>query len=439
MMKRFRTLSVLMALVAIVAVTIAPAAAQDDETTITFWHAMSGSRADVVQEIVDTFNEANPDVNVVPEFTGSYAETLTKALAAYQAGEPPNIVQVYEVGTRTMLDSEAIVPIMEVSGGTLEQSQFVEPILNYYAIDGELRCMPFNSSTAMIYYNKDIFEAAGLDPEQPPQTFEEVYEMGKQIVDSGAAPYAISFGWPAWILEQMYGKHNIQLANEGNGRQGLATETYWNNEFGVAVLTEWQRWADEGLLYYGGREYSANDPFIAGEFAMLAQSTSSLGGIERAVEFNLGTAFLPRLAGYEEVGNNVVGGGCLWTMAGASDEQLDATWRFYQHLSTPEMSILWHKGTGYFPATNEAVQALEDEGWFEENPNFRTAFDQILAGENTLESAGVLLGDFVLIRDIVGAAIEDVVVNGVDPQEALDFATEETNQVLTDYASLFAE
>ena len=126
-------------------------------------------------------------------------------------------------------------------------------------------------------------------------------------------------------------------------------------------------------------------------------------------------------------------------MAGASDEQLDATWRFYQHLSTPEMSILWHKGTGYFPATNEAVQALEDEGWFEENPNFRTAFDQILAGENTLESAGVLLGDFVLIRDIVGAAIEDVVVNGVDPQEALDFATEETNQVLTDYASLFAE
>ncbi|MEL7675518.1 MAG: extracellular solute-binding protein, partial [Chloroflexota bacterium] len=162
-------------------------------------------------------------------------------------------------------------------------------------------------------------------------------------------------------------------------------------------------------------------------------------GIERAVEFELGTAFLPRLEGYDEVGNNVVGGGCLWTMAGASEEELDAIWRFYQHLSSTEMDTIWHKGTGYFPASNATVEALEAEGWFEQNPNFRTAFDQILAGNNTLESAGVLLGDFVLIRDIVGAAIEDVVVNGVDPQEALDFATEESNQVLADYASLFAE
>jgi sn-glycerol 3-phosphate transport system substrate-binding protein len=440
MRKGFRTLSALVVFVAILALAIAPAAAQDgDQVVITFWHAMSGSRADVVQQIVDAFNEANPDVNVVAEFTGSYAETLTKALAAYQAGEPPNIVQVYEVGTRTMLDSGAIIPILEVSGGQLDQSKFVEPIVNYYAIDGELRCMPFNSSTAMIYYNKDMFEAAGLDPEQPPTTFQEVYEMGKQIVDSGVAPYAISFGWPAWILEQMYAKHNILLANEGNGREGLATETYWNNEFGVAVLTEWKRWAEEGLLYYGGREYSANDPFIAGEFAMLAQSTSSLGGIQNAVDFELGTAFLPRLEGYDEIGNNVVGGGCLWTMAGASEEELDAIWRFYQHLSSVEMDMMWHKGTGYFPASNATVEALEAEGWFEENPNFRTAFDQILAGNNTIESAGVLLGDFVLIRDIVGAAIEDVVVNGVDPQEALDFATEESNQVLADYASLFAE
>lgn len=439
MMKCFRTLSAFVVFVAVLAAAVAPVTAQDDQITITFWHAMSGSRADVVQEIVDAFNAANPDVNVVPEFTGSYAETLTKALAAYQAGEPPHIVQVYEVGTRTMLDSGAIVPIMEVSGGELDQSRFIEPILNYYAIDGELRCMPFNSSTAMIYYNKDMFEAAGLDPEKAPQTFQEVYDMGKQIVDSGVAPYAISFGWPAWILEQMYAKHNIFLANESNGREGLATEIYLNNDFGVDVLTEWKKWADDGLLFYGGREYSANDPFIAGEFAMLAQSTSSLGGIQSAVEFDLGTAFLPRLEGYDEIGNNVVGGGCLWTMAGASEGELDAVWRFYQHLATPEMSILWHKGTGYFPATNEAVQALEEEGWFEENPNFRTAFDQILAGNNTPASAGVLLGDFVLIRDIVGAAIEDVVVNGVDPQEAADFATQEANQVLADYASLFAE
>lgn len=435
--KSYRSMIALLCTVLVVAIALPnlPAGAQD-QTEITFWHAMSGSRAEVVQGLVDGFNAANPDVNLVAEFTGSYAETLTKALTAYSAGEAPDIVQVYEVGTRTMLDSGAIVPIMEVSGGELDQSQFVEPILNYYAIDGELRCMPFNSSTAMLYYNKDMFEAAGLDPENPPTTFSELYEAGKQIVDSGVADYAISFGWPAWIMEQMFAMHDQMLANENNGRDGLATEVYFNSEFGVQVLTEWQKWANDNVLFYGGREYSANDPFIAGEFAMLVQSTSSLGGIEGKVEFDLGTAFLPTLDGYERAGNNVVGGGCLWTMAGQSEAEYDAVWRFYQYLSEPEQSITWHKGTGYFPSTNEAVDALEAEGWFEDHPNFRTAFDQILAGNNTLASSGVLLGDFVIIRDVVGAAIEEAVVNGVDPQEALNNAVEESNQILEDYASL---
>jgi len=267
--------------IAMLAVMVLPgfSVAAQEPTTVTFWHAMSGSRADVVQQLVDGFNAANPDVQVVAEYTGSYAETLTKALTAYSAGEGPHIVQVYEVGTRTMLDSGAIVPIMEVSGGTLDQSKFVQPILNYYAIDGELRCMPFNSSTAMLYYNKDMFEAAGLDPDKPPTTFSEVYDAGKAIIDAGVAQHAISFGWPAWIMEQMFAMHDQFLADQNNGRDGLATEVYFNSEFGVKVLTEWQKWAQDGILFYGGREYSANDPFIAGEFAMLAQSTSSLGGI----------------------------------------------------------------------------------------------------------------------------------------------------------------
>ncbi|MBN1566052.1 MAG: extracellular solute-binding protein, partial [Anaerolineae bacterium] len=230
--------------------------------------------------------------------------------------------------------------------------------------------------------------------------------------------------------------HDQFLADQNNGRDGLATEVYFNSEFGVQVLAEWQKWANDGVLFYGGREYSANDPFIAGEFAMLAQSTSSLGGIQGKVEFDLGTAFLPTLDGYERAGNNVVGGGCLWTMAGKSAEEYDAVWRFYQYLSQTEQSITWHKGTGYFPSTHAAVEALEAEGWFDENPNFRTAFDQILAGNNTPAASGVLLGDFVIIRDVIGAAIEDAVVNGVDPQTALDTAAEESNQILSDYASL---
>jgi sn-glycerol 3-phosphate transport system substrate-binding protein len=335
-----------------------------------------------------------------------------------------------------MLDSDAIVPVAEVSGGAFDPAAFVAPIVNYYSAGGELQCMPFNSSTAMLYYNKDMFEAAGLDPEQPPATFQEVYDMSRQIMDAGVAQGGISFGWPAWILEQMYAKHDQMLANEEGGRAALATEVFLNNEFGVAVLTEWKRWAEDGVLIYGGREYAANDPFIAGEFAMLAQSTSSLAGIEEDAPFEVGTAFLPRLEGFDGVGNNVIGGGCLWTLSGHDQAEYDAIWQFYSYLSETPQSIAWHKGTGYFPSTHEAVDALEAEGWFEENPNFLTAFDQILAGENTPAAQGVLLGDFVTVRDIVGAAIEEVVVNQADPQEALDAATAEINQLLQDYKSL---
>ena len=409
--------------------------AQDDVTTITFWHAMSGSRGEVVQQLVDEFNSANPDVRVEAEFTGSYAETLTSALASLGTGEEPHIVQVYEVGTRSMLDSGAIVPVMELSSGELDVEQFVSPITNYYSVDGELACMPFNSSTAMLYYNKDMFREAGLDPESPPTTFDEVYEAGRQIIEAGVADNAISFGWPAWIMEQAFAMHDQFLANEEGGRAGLATEVYFNSDFGVQVLSEWQRWAEDEVLLYGGREYSANDPFLAGEFAMLAQSTSSLGGIENNADFELGTAFLPRLEGFDQ-GNNVIGGGCLWALAGFTEEEYDAIWRFYQFLSGTDQSILWHKETGYFPATNVAVEALEAEGWFEDNPNFSTAFDQILAGNNTPAAQGVILGDFVTIRDIIGAAIEEAVVNGRDPEEALDDAVEEINSLLADYAAL---
>lgn len=402
---------------------------------VTFWHAMSGSREEVIKGIADRFNQSQTLYQVIPEYNGSYAETLTKALTAYRTGTPPTIVQVYEVGTRTMLDSGAIVPVHTLNKGEVDWNDVVQPILKYYSVDGSLYCMPFNSSTAMLYYNKDMFEAVGLDPESPPQTWEQVEEYSQKIMDAGLATGGFSMGWPAWILEQMYASHDQLLANEDNGRSGLATEVYLNSEFGIKVLTEWQRMAEEGVLVYGGREYAANDPFLAKQFPFLFQSTSSLGGILGKADFKVGTAFLPRFEGYPQ-GNSVVGGGCLWVMDKASPEQQAGAWEFFKFINSEDETIAWHKGTGYFPATNTAYEKLKAEGWFEEEPNHATAFDQIMGGADTPASRGVLLGNFVQIRDIVGAAIEDVVVNGVDPTEALTKATNETNQVLQDYKSL---
>jgi sn-glycerol 3-phosphate transport system substrate-binding protein len=411
------------------------APASTELVQITFWHAMSGSREEVIKGIADRFNASQTKYQVTPEYTGSYAETLTKALTAYRSDTPPTIVQVYEVGTRTMLDSDAIVPVHTLNKGEVDWADIVQPIMKYYSVEGNLYCMPFNSSTAMLYYNKDMFVAAGLDPNKPPTTWAEVEEYSQKIMDAGAATGGFSMGWPAWILEQMFATHNQLLSNADNGRTGLATEVYLNSEFGVKVLTEWQRMADKGILVYGGREYAANDPFLAKQFPFLFQSTSSLGGILKSAEFEVGTAFLPRFEGYES-GNSVVGGGCLWLMNKATTDQQAGAWEFFKFINSTEETIAWHKGTGYFPATNTAYEQLKTEGWFEAEPNHSTAFDQILSGADTYAATGVLLGNFVQIRDIVGAGIEEVVVNKVDPKTALDKATGEANQVLTDYEAL---
>ncbi len=401
---------------------------------LTFWHAMSGGRTAAVERIVDGFNAEHPDIKVTAQFTGSYAETLTQAISAVRAGNPPHIIQVYEVGTQTMLDSEAIVPVYEIVGDKIDWGNVVQPILNYYSIDGKLYSMPFNSSTAMLYYNKDAFEKAGLT--SPPTTWAEVEEMGLKIVNSGAADHALSFGWPAWIIEQMFAYHNELYANNGNGREGMADEIYINNEFGKKVLGTWTDLVEKDVIAYGGREYKANQDFLAGKVAMLIQSTSSLSSIEKSANFEVGTSFLPRFEEYG-LGNSVIGGASLWVMKGHPKEEYDAVVEFFKYLNKAEVAVQWHKDTGYFPCTNSALKVLMDENWFSNSPNYVTAFLQILSGVSTTASNGVLLGNFVDIRDITDTAVERAFTGLASPEKALDDAAAEINSVLEDYSQLF--
>ena len=410
-----------------------------DPITIDFWHAMSAKRMAAVEKVLEGFHAAHPDIKVEPQFTGSYAETLAKAIAAVRAGESPHIVQVYEVGTQTMLDSGAILPLFELEKpGEIDWGNVVGPILDYYTVDGKLYSMPFNSSTSMLYYNKDLFEKAGLDPNRPPRTFDEVLEMGKKIIESGAAPHVISFGYPDWQFEQAHVMHAQFYANNANGRKGRATEVSFNQEFGVKVLEKWTEWAKADVFYYGGTEYKANDVFLAGQIAMLQQSTSSAGSISKAAQFNVGTTFLPRMDGYP-LGNSVIGGATLWTLKGHSQEEYDAVWEFYKWIARPDVAVQWHKDTGYFPSSNAAVRELMDEGWFTDQPNFLTAFMQILTGVRRPESQGVLLGNFPEIRQHVLTAIEKATSGLMSPQEALDEAAKEANRVLNEYAELYGE
>jgi len=410
--------------------------------TITFWHAMSGSRLGVLESIIESFNAAHPDLEVKPLFTGSYAETLTKYVTAYPTGTAPNIVQVYEVGTQTMIDSDAIIPVYkipEMLGETWDWAQYVIPITHYYSVDGKLWSMPFNSSTAMLYYNKDIFKAAGLDPNKPPTTWKEMEEYGEKILASGVVDHVYSGGWPDWIFEQTLAYNDHLYADNDNGRTGLAKKVVFNDDFGYMVFDTWVRLHKKGIYIYGGVEYEANSAFNAGQIAMLIQSTSSLAGIIKASKFKVGTSFLPRFEGYP-VGNSVIGGGSLWITKGQSDEELRGVWEFLKYLSREDIAIKWHKGTGYFPASSGALKTLLDEGWFSADQTYLTAFLQILAGRrDTAASTGVRLGPFVAMRDLFRAALEKAIAGELSPKDALDKAAEKMNALLKDYAELYGK
>lgn len=422
------------------AVCLVPQAAiAAGKVEITWWHAMSGSNGKVVDAIVKDFNAANPKFELKALYTGSYEETLTKYITAYRSHTAPNIVQSYEVGTQTMLSSGAIIPVYQIPGmvgETWDWAQYVIPITNYYESGGNLWSMPFNSSTAMLYYNKDLFAKAGLDPNRPPTTWEELEAYGKKLLASGAVKHVLSFGWPDWMFEQMFAVHNQLFADHDNGRSGLATKVLFNSDFGAKVVGTWAKLAKEDIFIYGGPEYNANSAFQSGQIAMLLQLTSSLKGIEKGSSFKVGTGFLPRFEGYPR-GNSVIGGASLWVTKGQSKDQLRAVWALLKHLGQPKVAVEWHKGTGYFPTVNSAVQELMGEGWFSKDQNSLTAFLQILSGRrDTAAAAGVRMGPFVQIREFERTAIEKAVAGQLSPKAAVDEAARKANQLLADFAKL---
>lgn len=408
-------------------------------TKITFWHGMSGKRLPAVEKIVNGFNEAHPDIKVEAQFMGKYKEVISKTIAAVKAGRPPHICQAYEVGLQTMLDSGVIVPVCELfNPGEVDFGDVVGPIKDYYSVEGKLYSMPFNSSTAIVYYNKTLFRKAGLDPNKPPTTYNDIEKIGKKLIDSGVVPNAFSTGWPSWIMEQAHAYHSQFYANNNNGRTARATSVTFNQEFGVKYVETMSRFAKDKIYIYGGREYSANKAFLAQQIAMLIQSTSSVGSIEDAAKgrFEVGTTFLPRFENYPR-GNSVIGGATLWVLKGHPKKDYDAIKAFLKWTLQPEVAMQWHKDTGYFPVTNSALKRLMDEGWFSKHPNHLTAFLQILSGVKNPESQGVRLGNFVEIRNIVQTALEKSFAGSVSPESALDEAAKEANRVLKQYAELY--
>jgi sn-glycerol 3-phosphate transport system substrate-binding protein len=430
---------ILKMIILMMAVFIIPTTATA-KTEIQWWHSMAGFLGERVKEIATKFNTSQTEYEVNAVYKGTYPETLTSGIAAYRAKTHPHILQVFEVGTQTMLSSGALYPVFQLmndQGIKINWADFLSVVKSYYSYKGNLYSMPFNSSTAILYYNKSIFRKAGLDPEKAPTTYEEIEKYGKACVLSGATKIGFTVAWPSWtLMENMHAWHDQPFADQENGFAGLATQLKINGRLGGQILDLLSRWKDQGIFAYSGRGSKGDQPVINGEAAIGLASTALVGTLTKTAKFEWGTGNLPRIAGYP-VGNSIIGGASLWVMKGHKPEEYKAVAKFLEFLGKPEQQAWWHAQTGYLPVSNSALKALTATGHFKKNPNMWTAFAQITKGKTTKNSQGIRLGNLAAIRDVIEGEMENVVAGKKTSQQGLDDAVKKSNELLKEFAAMY--
>jgi sn-glycerol 3-phosphate transport system substrate-binding protein len=410
------------------------------KTDIVWWHAMQGVLGERVGEIAAKFNASQKDYEVKAVFKGSYPETLTAAIAAYRAKQSPHVVQVFEAGTQTMLSSGAVYPVhqlMKDNGIAIDWNDLIGPVKSYYSSGGNLASMAFNSSTPILYYNKDLFKKAGL-PDKPPATWDEVETMARKLVASGAK-CGYSTAWPSWVLvENMHALHDQPFADHSNGFDGLASSLKINGAFGVKMMELLARGAKDGWFTYNGRLSKAEANMGGGECGIFTTSSAYIAGLTRASEgkFTWGTGPLPKMPGYPQ-GSSIIGGATLWVMKGAKPEEYKGVAQFFKYLASTDNQSWWAGITGYLPLTNAAVKAMEASGHFQKNPQQRTAINQMQAGKTTSNSQGIRVGNFVSVRDAIEEQIENILSGKKTAKQGLDDAAAKSNDVLKEFAALY--
>ena len=403
---------------------------------------MGGELGEKTAAIAESFNATQDEYEVVPVYRGNYTETMTAASAAFRAGEQPHIVQVFEVGTATMMAARgAIYPVYELMqehGQDFDQSKYLPSVVGYYAdSDGNMLSMPFNSSTPVMYYNKAAFEAAGLDPESPPKTWNELVDASRKIIESGAATCGFTTGWQSWVqLENFSAYHNVPFATLDNGFNGLETEFAFNSDLHVRHVSNMKDWSDEGVFKYGGWRSDSAPLFYSGECAIYMNSSAAQAGVNANTDFPVGVSMLPY---YDDVPgapqNSIIGGATLWVLQCHEAEEYEGVAAFFEYLSQPEVQAQWHQDTGYLPITQAAFDLSREQGFYEANPGTDVSVEQMTLNEPTGNSRGLRLGNFVQIRDVINEELELVWSGQKTELDGLDSAVELGNDLLRQFES----
>ena len=407
------------------------------QTEIQFWHAMGGNLGETVNQLADGFNKSQSEYKVNAVYKGSYPETLTAAIAAFRAKQAPHIVQVFEVGTANMMAAKgAIYPVYQLMADAKEPfdpKAYIGPVYGYYSTtDGKLLSMPFNSSTPVLYWNKELLAKAGLDPNKGPTTWPELGEMAKKAVAAGAK-CGFTPQWQTWTLIENYGAwHNLPYATKENGFGGTDIELKFNDAPRVKLIQMMADLSKDKTFVYGGREGKSDTLFNGGECAFRIGSSGSAAGAEKALgQDKVGIGMMPYSPDVApKPQNSIIGGATLWVLQGRPAAEYKGVAKFLNYLSTTPVQAKWHQETGYVPITVAASEATEKEGFYKKFPGRDIAVKELTLNPPTANSKGLRIGNFVQIRDIVDEELESVWSGKKDAKTALDDAVKRGNEQL---------
>jgi sn-glycerol 3-phosphate transport system substrate-binding protein len=406
------------------------------QVEIQWWHSMTGALGDKVNEIANGFNASQKDYKILPVYKGAYPESMTAAIAAFRAGSAPHILQVFEVGTATMMAAKgAIKPVyqmMKEANEPFDSNNYLAAVAGYYTDSkGNMLSLPFNSSTPVFYINKDAFKKAGLNAEQAPKTWKDFAIAAGKLKASGQS-CVYTTGWPSWVhIENFSAWHNLPIGTRENGIAGMNTEFKINSPAHVAHIAMLADFAKNGWFTYSGKRNEAEARFFSGECAMLTSSSGAQANIRKNAKFDFSVNFLPyndAIAGAPQ--NSIIGGATLWVMSGKKPAEYKGVTKFFTYLSSTDVQANWHQSTGYVPITNAAFEATKKSGYYEKNPGTDIAIRQLGNKPPTANSKGLRFGNFVQGRDVIEEEMEAVFAGKKEPKAAMDEAVKRANEIL---------
>ena len=413
-----------------------------EKTKIVWWHAMTAALGEQVDRIVAAFNQSQDAVELTAIYKGQYPDVLTATIAAFRAGQAPHLAQIFEVGTGSMLAAgkatRQVWELVQETGAQIDPKAYIPAVRGYYSLaDGRMASMPFNSSTAVMWYSKDAFRKADLDPDKPPATWQEVVAAAKAIKDKNAAPVPMTTAWPTWIqLEQYSALHDLPFASKADGFEGLDAQLEINSTAHVKHIERLLEMAKEGTFKYAGRDNAASQLLVSGDAGIHFDSSAARGNLVKSAKYDWGLTYLPYDPEIIKTPlNSIIGGASIWAMTapGRSAAEYKAVATFLQFLGKPDIDAQWSQNTGYVPVTFAGFELSQQQGYYDKNPGADLAVKQLARGAVTDNSRGLRLGRLPEIRNLIQEELEKALQGGQNGQQAMDSAVNRGNKVLRDF------